>query len=144
MYRVKKAICHYSLVDLLEIIMNKEHSEYQEALKEFNCRTITDKEMEIAKKGLKIRLKLRNKPLSLIDKINCFLVPIIAKQRPFTEWYTEMNLQYENDMDEFRYFGETRRIEELKKWQKYARNVHLFYLPLIALIVLLVVLLIRK
>lgn len=133
-YRVKKAIHQYSLVDLLEILLNKEHQEYLSVLEEFKKRTPSEKELEIAKKGLKIRLQVRNKPLSLFDKINCFIVPFTAKQSLFKTDYREIEEQYESDMQEFIMYGETRRVEELKKWQKYAKITYLVLLPIISFI----------
>lgn len=120
-YKVKKLIQQYSLVDLLEIMRNERHQEYQLAKDEFQKRKPSEKELEIAKKGLEIRIKTRNKPLSTEDKIYCFLIPFMAAKDPFVNDSTEINNEFESQIDEFDMYGETRRVEELKKWQAYAR-----------------------
>lgn len=123
-YKVKKLIQQYSLVDLLEIMRNEKHQEYQLAKDEYQKRKPSDKELEIAKKGLEIRIKSRNKPLSLVDKIYCLLIPFTASKDPFVNNSTEINNEYERQVDEFEMYGETRRVEELKKWQTYGRITH--------------------
>lgn len=129
-YKIKKSIQQYSLVDLLEIIRNERHREFQLAKDEFQKREPSNKELEIAKKGLEIRLISRNKPLSFADKIYCLLIPFTAPKDPFISNSTEIDDEYERQLDEFEMYGETRRIEELKKWQTYGR---ITYLSLIGL-----------
>ncbi|TLX76618.1 hypothetical protein E9993_06935 [Labilibacter sediminis] len=131
-YKVKKAIHQYSLVDLLEIKINPEHPEYNAVVKELGNRTPSKQEFEIAKKGLKIRLEVRNKPLSTFDKINCFLVPFTTRSEAFSNSIRDMNNKFESDLEEFAMYGETRKVEELKKWQKYARITYFIALPIIA------------
>lgn len=138
-YRIKKSIKQYSLVDLMEIIQNSQHPEYEKSKEEFKKRKPSKKELEIAIKGLEIRLKSRNKPLSLIDKIYCFIIPFSAAKDPFTSDSTEISNEYERQMQEFEMYGETRRIEELRKWQKYGR---ITYLGLISVMILVFVILI--
>src|SRR3989339_2233569 len=133
-YKIKKSIQQYSLVDLLEIMSNERHPEYQLANDEFQKRKASDKELEKARKGLEVRIKARNKPLSLGDKIYCFLRPLLVLAKYTTESWSEFESQ---QMDEFETYGETRRVEELKKWQVYARITHLSLIGLLILIGLL-------
>jgi hypothetical protein len=133
-YKVKKSIQQYSIVDLLEIIINENHQEYQLAKNEFQKRKPSKKELEVAKKGLEIRIKSRNKPLSTIDKIYCFIIPFTANKSPFVNRVTQLNNEHESHLDEFKMYGETKRVEELKKWQKYGKTTHIILLGLIALI----------
>ncbi len=133
-YKVKKSIQQYSLVDLLEIMRNERHQEYQLAKDEFQKRKPSEKELEVAKKGLEIRIKSRNKPLSLGDKIYCFLIPFIATKDPFVSDSKEISNEYERQLDEFEMYGETRRVEELKKWQTYVRITYFSLFGLLILI----------
>jgi hypothetical protein len=132
-YKINKAIQQYSLVDLMEIIRNETHPEYQQTKEEFIKRKPTNKELEIAKKGLEIRIKSRNKPLSFVDKFYCFVIPFTATKDPFVSDSTEISDEYERHLDEFKMYGETRRVEELKKWQKYGRITHLSLFGLLIL-----------
>ncbi|MCG6191464.1 hypothetical protein [Maribellus maritimus] len=113
---------------------NERHQENQLAKNEFQKRKPSDKELEIAKKGLEIRMKSRNKPLSLGDKIYCFLIPFTATKDPFVNDSKEISDEYERQLDEFEMYGETRRVEELKKWQTYARITHFSLFGLLILI----------
>ena len=132
-YKINKAIHQNSLVDLIEIIRNERHPEYQQAKEEFIKRKPTNKELEIAKKGLEIRIKSRNKPLSFVDKFYCFVIPFTATKDPFVSDSTEISDEYEKHLDEFKMYGETRRVEELKKWQKFGRITHLCLFGLLIL-----------
>lgn len=145
-YKIKKSIQQYSLVDLMEIVRNERHPEYQQAKEEFIKRKPADNKLEIAKKGLEIRIKSRNKPLSLGDKIYCFLIPFTATKDPFISDSKEISDEYEKQLDEFEMYGETRRVEELKKWQTYARITHfsLFGLLILAGLIFLIISAIRQ
>jgi hypothetical protein len=129
-YKIKKSIQQYSLVDLLEIMRNERHQEYQLARDEFQKRKPSDEELGIARKGLEIRIKTRNKPLSFGDKIYCFLRPFLVLAKYSTESWNEFERQ---QIDEFEMYGEIRRVEELKKWQAYARIAHLSLIGLMIL-----------
>lgn len=145
-YKIKKSIQQYSLVDLLEIMRNEKHMEFQLAKNEFQTRNPSEKELEIAKKGLEIRIKSTNKPLSLGDKIYCFLIPFTATRDPFISDSKEISDEYERQLDEFEMYGETRRVEELKKWQTYARITHfsLFGLLILTGLIFLIISVIRQ
>lgn len=133
MYRVRKSVRQYTLVDLLEVLRNENHLEYQQVNEEYQKRNPEEKELEIARKELKIRLKSRNKTLSFVDKVSCFFIPFVSTKSPYVADVVEINEAFEKQMEEFEIHGETRRMEELKKWQKYARITHLTIISLIFL-----------
>lgn len=137
-YRVKKSIQQYSLVDLLEIMRNERHEEYLLVEQEFQRRQPSKKELELAKAGLEIRIKSRNKPLSVGDKIYCFLIPFIATRDPWVNNSSEIKDEFEKQIDEFEMYGETRRVEELKKWQAYARITYIILFGLFVITALLI------
>lgn len=130
-YRVKKSIPQYSLVDIFEILLNKNHPEFAEVKKEFEKRKPSEKEIEIAKKGLEIRLKTRNKPLTFWDKLYCFLVPFLYSNNSFDN--KSAHEEFADNLAELEMYGESRRAEELKKWQTYSSY---FYLSLIAIVII--------
>ena len=130
-YKVKKSIHQYSLVDLLEILLNQSHPEYNKAKKEFDSRTPSIKELEMAKKGLKVRLEVRNKPLSFFDKVNCFIIPLTTRNSLFKSHIGKIENKFKKDLKEFEYYGENRRVKELKKWQNYALITYFVILPLL-------------
>ena len=132
-YRVKKSINQYSLVDLLEISMFKQHPEYDLVKKELYSRSPSQKEIEIAQKGLKYRMKARNKPLSTIDKVYCLLAPVMVS-KPTISGYSDVNDLYSDQLDEYQSLNETKSVIELKKWQKIGRRFQIVLLSLILLI----------
>jgi hypothetical protein len=123
-YRIKKSIQQYSLVDLLEILKYQRHPEHQSAVDEFNKRNPSQRDLEIAKKGLEIRAQSRNKSLSFTDVLYCFIIPFIAPKNPFVINQTEIDEEYEMLSEEFEIHGESKRIQELKKWRSYIETIY--------------------
>lgn len=119
----------YSLVDLMEVLLNKQNTEYQSAKEEFQKRNPSEKELEEARKGLDIRLKSKNKPLSFVDKIYCILSVFVDLNNSDTK-------EYEKQLDEYEMYGETKRVEEIKRLRKYAIITFLGLLVLLFLIAL--------
>lgn len=132
-YRIKKSLQQYSLVDLLDIMGIEKHPENLDAKNEFHKRNPSEKEIEIAKKGLKIRIESRNKPLPVFDKIYCFFVPFTSQRDPFLNNATEIKEEFEKHQDEYEFYCETKRVEELKKWQGYARITHVIIISILIL-----------
>jgi hypothetical protein len=134
-YKIKKSIQQYSLVDLLEILRDRGHPEYLQVKEEYDKRNPSEQQIESAVKELEIRLKSRNKPLSLGDKIYCFLIPLIYYFVPADKDSDEqIKDEFEKQIDDFEFFGETNRAQELRKWQKYAIRTYWVFLILLVLI----------
>ena len=123
-YKVKKAIQQYSLVDLMEIMLEESHPEYQVAKAEFESRTPTDKELEYANSGLEIRLKNRDKPLSTMDKLRCFVIPFTTSKSGNISKSEAIDDTFEQRLTMFQTYGKSKRVEELEKWQGYAKITH--------------------
>jgi hypothetical protein len=113
-YKIKKHISQNTLVDLLEILMNKGNSEFYSAKEEFAKRKPSEKELEKAKKGLEIRLRARNATLSFVSKLKCLLIPFLYHLN------SDALNDYENSQKEFENYGETRKVMELRRWQRYS------------------------
>ena len=137
-YKIRKSIPQYSLVDIFEILLNKNHPEFAEVKREFEKRRPTEKEIEIAKKGLEIRLKARNKPLTFWDKLYCLILPILYSNKSLDFNSSKLEDAFQEHLSEFEMYGESKRAEELKKWQSYSRIFHFSLFGIIIVISLLI------
>jgi hypothetical protein len=117
-YRIKKAIHQYSLVDLLEILISKNHPELHLAKEEYKKRKPSEDELTIAKKGLEIRLKSRNRPLSTVDKILFILIPFLSIGGPLQSHSEVVDEEFQSLLKKFELYGESKKVDELKKLKK--------------------------
>lgn len=113
-YRVKKSIAQYTLVDLLEILQYPSHPEYSAVQAELEKRSPSEQELMIARRGMVFRNKYRNKPLSFIDYLYCFLTPLIAPKNQFAQ-DKDVEQSYADQLTEYEIHNESRKASQLKK-----------------------------
>ena len=116
-YKIKKSIPQYTIVDLLEILQYPSHPEYSAVQDELEKRNPTDKELAIARNGLVYRNEARNRPLTLVDYLYCLFAPLTEQRSRFTA-ESDVGNSFDDTIAEYEYYNESRRANQMRVCKK--------------------------